>query len=82
MSSLGEEIVASSSATNSAQPSTSACGNKKTLPLQFKESEEWFKERLKRTALGLPAAVVSKAVRDMHRHVRMVLTEKGGLFNE
>ena len=54
----------------------------KNFPLQFKESEEQFKERLKRTALGLPAAVVSKAVRDMHRRVRMVLTEKGDLFNE
>ena len=53
----------------------------KSFAPQFLKSEEQFKARLKRTTLGLPMPVVSKAVRDVHRRVRMVLAEKGGLFN-
>ena len=44
--------------------------------------QEAFNARLKRTALGLPTATVSRAMRDMHRRVQLVLEEKGGMFNE
>ena len=54
----------------------------KSFTANFTESEDEFKARLKRTAMRLPAAIVSKAIGDMHRRVRMVLKEKGGLFNE
>ena len=54
----------------------------KSFTANFTESEEDFKARLKRTAMRLPAATVSQAIGDMHRRVRMVLEEKGDLFNE
>lgn len=47
-----------------------------------KESEEEYKARLKKTALGLPTTLVKKAVMDMHRRVRMVIKAGGDLFNE
>ena len=54
----------------------------KAFPPKFEETVEEFKARLKRTALGLPAPLVSKAIRDMRRRVQQVLAEKGGLFKE
>ena len=53
----------------------------RAFPPRFLETEEAFKARLKRTALGLPTAIVSRAMHDMHRRVQLVLEEKGGLFN-
>ena len=54
----------------------------KSFTANFTESAEELKARLKRAAMRLPAATVSKAMGDMHGRVRMVLKEKGALFNE
>ena len=42
-----------------------------------KETKTEFMARLRHTALTLPTAVVQKAVRDMHRRVRLVVKFKG-----
>ena len=44
------------------------------------ETKEQYKARLRRTALGLPTAEVTKAVQAMHKRVRMVAKERGGLI--
>ena len=46
----------------------------------YKEPAEDFKDRLRRTALGLPAAKVKRAVKDMKRRVAAVVAAEGGLF--
>ena len=38
------------------------------FPANKKETENEFKARLRKTALGLPIDLVSKCVGDMHRH--------------
>ena len=47
-----------------------------------KESKEQHMERLKKTALSLPAATVKNAVMSMHNRVRKLAAADGGLFNE
>ena len=47
-----------------------------------RESEDEFKKRLRKTALSLPKAEVTKAVMDMSRRVKLLDKEKGGLFTE
>jgi len=47
-----------------------------------RESEEEFKARLRRVALGLPAAQVTRAVMDMRRRVQLLHEAKGSLFQE
>ena len=47
-----------------------------------KESKAQYLARLRRTAMGLPQSVVTKAVQDMHRRVRLLARAKGGLFHE
>ena len=44
------------------------------------ETREQHMKRLARTALGLPRAVVLKAVESMHKRVRLVTKERGGLI--
>ena len=46
------------------------------------ETAEEYMERLRKTALGLPRAVVEKAVVDMRRRVRLIVQRRGRLFNE
>ena len=48
----------------------------------FKESEEAFKKRLRRTALGLPKSLVSRAVGDMAKRLALIKKAKGGLIDE
>ena len=47
-----------------------------------KESKEHHMERLKKTAVSLPAATVKNAVMSMHNRVRKVAAADGGLFND
>ena len=47
-----------------------------------KETRSDYLARLRRAALGLPQGTVQKAVADMHRRVREVIAENGGLFTE
>ena len=46
------------------------------------ESSDEYLGRLRRTALLLPSSLVQRCVGDMARRVRMVVSAKGGLFNE
>ena len=48
----------------------------------FKESEEAFKKHLRRTALGLPKSLVSRAVGDMAERLALIKKAKGGLIDE
>ena len=50
----------------------------KMFPKSKKESFDAFKARLRRTALGLPASVVRKAVSGMYKRVRMAVVARGG----
>ena len=50
----------------------------KAFPANKKESLKQFNERLRRTALSIPARVVPKAVNDMHARVRKVFDADGG----
>ena len=54
----------------------------KAFPANKKESVKQFKERLRRTALSIPARVVPKAVNDMHARVRKVFDADGGHITE
>lgn len=47
-----------------------------------KESKVQYMTRLKKTALGLPTSVVSKAVMDIHRRIRLIEKAGGGLIVE
>ena len=53
-----------------------------TFPAGFVESEQAYLKRLRRTALGLPEAVVSKAVGDMRRRMQDLVDNGGGLIKE
>jgi hypothetical protein len=48
----------------------------------FKETAEAFKARLRKTALGLPAAKVTKAVKDMKIRMQKAIEQEGGLFEK
>ena len=48
----------------------------------FKETKAEYLKRLKKTALGLPKAEVSKAVMDIHRRIRAIKAADGGLIVE
>jgi hypothetical protein len=48
----------------------------------YKESIKDYKARLRRTALGLPTALVSRAVADMKRRTKELVAGKGRLFVE
>ena len=47
-----------------------------------KESKSQYLDRLKRTALSIPTAVVKKAVMDMRRRLRSLQEAEGSLFIE
>ena len=47
-----------------------------------KESQVEYLARLRRVALGLPAADVVRAVGDMKRRCDAIVASKGGLINE
>ena len=46
------------------------------------ESKEQHMERLKKTALSLPAATLKNAMLSIHNRVRKIAAADGGLFNE
>ena len=52
------------------------------MPKNTKESKEQYLKRLKGTALSLPHAFVSRAVKDMRRRVLCLQKAKGGIFLE
>ena len=52
------------------------------FPPAFKESEDAFKNRLRKTALSLPKSFVTRAVGDMTRRLKLIKKAKGGLINE
>ena len=54
----------------------------RAFPKGKKESMSEFKERLRKTALGLPPAVVKAAVTDMKRRCQCISAAKCGLFTE
>ena len=54
----------------------------RTFPKSKKESMVEFKNRLRKTALGLPTSVVTKAVGDMKRRCQIISQNKGQLFTE
>ena len=47
-----------------------------------KETVKQFKDRLRRTALSIPARVVRKAVNDMHARMRNMVDADGGHITE
>ena len=47
-----------------------------------KESKSAFLKRLRKTALGLPTALVTHCVQDMKRRVRLIAKSGGGLIEE
>ena len=51
-------------------------------PKDFTESRQEYKDRLRRTALALSAAVVKKAVMDMKRRLHALKAANGGYFEE
>ena len=51
-------------------------------PTDKKESVDEFKQRLRKTALGLPEAYVKKCVGDMTRRCNELFKRGGKLFNE
>ena len=53
-----------------------------SFPKSFRESSGAYLKRLRRTALGLPASVVGKAVQDMSRRTKELVTNGGGLLVE
>ena len=53
-----------------------------SFPKDKKESEDEFKARLRKTALGLPTTLVKKCVGDMRRRCQKIIECKGGLFTE
>ena len=54
----------------------------KALPANKKETVKQFKDRLRRTALSIPARVVRKAVNDMHARMRNMFDADGGHITE
>lgn len=52
------------------------------FPANKKESKEQFLARLRRTALGLPTALVKRAVQDMKRRCTLIKEAKGYLIDE
>ena len=52
------------------------------FPADKKETAEEFKQRLRRTALTLPASVVMSAVQDMKRRLGLLHEARGKLINE
>jgi hypothetical protein len=52
------------------------------FPKDKKETADEYKARLRRTALGLPTALVTKAVKDMRRRTQDLVNVKGRLFKE
>ena len=56
----------------------------RTWPQGKTETAEEFKARLRKTAMGLPVALVKKVVGNMHARCRLCLSAKppGGLFKE
>ena len=54
----------------------------RAFSVKKKETKEEYLARLRRTALGLPASVVKRAVMDMHRRVRLAVAAKGAVFIE
>ena len=48
----------------------------------FKEKEDAYKKRLRRTALGLPKSLVKRAVGDIVRRLALIKKAKGGLIAE
>lgn len=51
-------------------------------PKDFKETRDEYKARLRRTAMGLPSAVVRKAVHDMARRVQLLKEAQGHYLEE
>ena len=51
-------------------------------PKSYKESRAEYKDRLKRTALGLSRSFVRKAVEDMKRRCELVTAANGWYFQE
>ena len=51
-------------------------------PTEKRESADEFKQRLRKTALGLPESFVTKCVGDMARRCKQVFERKGKLFRE
>ena len=54
----------------------------KAFPASKKETVKQFKDRLRRTALSIPARVVRKAVNDMHARMRYMFDADGGHITE
>ena len=52
------------------------------FPKDKKETADEYKARLRRTALGLPTSLVTKAVKDMRRRTQDLVNVKGRLFTE
>ena len=52
------------------------------FPKNKKETKAAFLARLRKTALGLPATVVRKAVQDMQRRCKEIDEAEGGLIDE
>ena len=48
----------------------------------MRKTKAQFRSRLRETAMGLPPAVVKRAVQDMHRRVRLVVAKHGCQFKE
>ena len=54
----------------------------RSFPKSKRESMDEFKERLRRTALGLPPPLVKKAVAGMKRRCQIISAATGDLFSE
>ena len=52
------------------------------FPKNKQETQKAFKERLRKTAMGLPTTLVKRAVGSMRRRCQTVKLMKGGLFTE
>ncbi len=54
----------------------------KTWPKSKRESRARYAERLRRTAMSLPKAFITKSIGDMRRRCRRLLAAKGGFIEE
>ena len=54
----------------------------KAFLVSKKETVKQFKDRLRRTALSIPARVVRKAVNDVHARMRNMFDADGGHITE
>jgi hypothetical protein len=52
------------------------------FPKGYKETEDEFKARLKKTAMSLPTGLVKKCVGDMRRRCQQLIKVKGGYFKD